>query len=98
MSNASPENLEPRRPLCGRPMGSRPPRRALRAARRANGGALDFFESVAASAKNAKVKKFAEEFMEEEAEHVNRVHRLMRRHPAPSNAWAADPDEPVAQD
>jgi rubrerythrin len=62
--------------------------------------ALDFFRSVAASAKDAKVKKLAEEFMEEEeeAEHVNLVHRLMRRHPAPSDAWAHDVDPPVAQD
>ena len=60
--------------------------------------ALDFFTSVAASAKDAKVKKLAEEFREEEAEHVNLVHRLMRRHPAPSDAWAADLDGPVAQD
>ena len=60
--------------------------------------ALDFFSSVAASAKDPKVKKLAEDFMEEEAEHVNLVHRLMRRHPAPAEAWADDPDEPVAQD
>ena len=60
--------------------------------------ALEFFTSVAASAKDPKVKKLAEEFMEEEAEHVNLVHRLMRRHPAPADAWAADPDPPTAQD
>ena len=60
--------------------------------------ALEFFSSVAASAKDAKVRRLAEEFMEEEAEHVNLVHRLMRRQPAPPDAWAADPDPPVAQD
>jgi len=60
--------------------------------------ALDFFTSVAASAKDPKVKKLAEEFKEEEAEHVNLVHRLMRRYPAPPEGWGADSDEPVAQD
>jgi rubrerythrin len=59
---------------------------------------LDFFSAVAASAKDPKVKKLAEEFREEEAEHVNLVHRLMRRHPVPSDAWAHDLDPPVAQD
>ena len=60
--------------------------------------ALAFFTSVVETAKDPKVKRLAEEFMEEEAEHVNLVHRLMRRHPAPPEAWAADSDEPVAQD
>jgi len=60
--------------------------------------ALDFFSSVAASAKDPKVKKLAEDFMEEEAEHVNLVNRLMRRYPAPAEAWGHDLDGPVAQD
>jgi rubrerythrin len=60
--------------------------------------ALAFFTAAAACAKDPKVKRLAEEFMEEEAEHVNLVHRLRRRHPAPAETWAADSDEPVAQD
>jgi rubrerythrin len=60
--------------------------------------ALDFFTSVVATAKDAKIRKLAEEFVEEEAEHVNLVHRLLRRHPAPPEGWAGDADEPVAQD
>lgn len=74
------------------------PWHALELALGAEQRALDFFTSVAASAKDPKVKKLAEDFMEEEAEHVNLVHRLMRRYPAPADGWAADLDPPVAQD
>ena len=74
------------------------PWHALELALDAEQRALEFFSSIAASAKDPKVRKLAKEFMEEEAEHVNLVHRLMRRHPAPSDAWAADLDGPVAQD
>jgi hypothetical protein len=40
----------------------------------------------------------AEELVEEEAEHVNLVHRLLRKYPAPAPGWAQDPDPPVAQE
>jgi rubrerythrin len=60
--------------------------------------ALAFFTSVVMSAKDAKIREAAEEFVEEEAEHVNLVHRLLRQHRAPPEGWPADADEPVAQD
>jgi rubrerythrin len=60
--------------------------------------ALEFFSSVVATARDAEIKKIAEEFVEEEAEHVNLVHRLLRRYEEPSEAWANDPDPPVAQE
>ncbi len=60
--------------------------------------ALAFFTQIAESAKDAKVKKMAAEFVEEEAEHVNLVHRLLRKYPAPPQSWADDPDPPTSQE
>jgi len=56
--------------------------------------ALEFFKDIAESTKDPKVKKMAAEFVEEEAEHVNLVHRLLRKYPVPSESWAEDPDPP----
>ncbi len=39
----------------------------------------------------------AEEFVEEEAEHVNLVHRLLRKYPAPPATPAGDDDPATAQ-
>ncbi len=36
--------------------------------------------------------------MEEEAEHVQLVHRLLQRYPKPSANWADDLDPPVSQE
>jgi rubrerythrin len=60
--------------------------------------ALAFFTSVAETAKNPEIKKMAEEFAEEEAEHVNLVHRLLRKYPEPPASWSQDPDPPVSQE
>jgi rubrerythrin len=60
--------------------------------------ALDFFTSVVETAKDSQIKKLAEEFAEEEAEHVNLVHRLLRRYPRPAESWSSDPDPPIAQE
>ena len=59
--------------------------------------ALAFFTSVVESTKDPAVKKMAEEFVEEEAEHVNLVHRLLRKHPQPPDSWSYDPDPPISQ-
>ena len=60
--------------------------------------ALEFFTSIAATAKDPKIKKMAGEFKEEEAEHVNLVHRLLRKYPPPSESWAQDSDPPTPQE
>jgi len=60
--------------------------------------ALAFFTSILDSANDAKIKERAAEFVEEEAEHVNLVHRLLRKYPKPSDAWAEDDDPPTPQD
>jgi len=71
------------------------PWHALQLALEGEKRALAFFTSVAETAKDAEVKKMAEEFVEEEAEHVNLVHRLLRRYPVPPESWKRDDDPPV---
>jgi rubrerythrin len=58
--------------------------------------ALAFFTSIVETAKDAKVQAMAGEFVEEEAEHVNLVHRLLRKYPQPPESWSHDPDPPTA--
>jgi rubrerythrin len=74
------------------------PWHALQLALAAEERALAFFTSIAETAKNPEVKKMAQEFVEEEAEHVNLVHRLLRKYPQPAESWSSDHDPPVAQE
>ena len=60
--------------------------------------ALAYFTSIVETAKDPKVKTLAAELVEEEAEHVNLVHRLLLRYPKPSETWADDLDPPVSQE
>jgi len=59
--------------------------------------ALAYFTSIVETAKDPKVKAMAAELVEEEAEHVNLVHRLLLRYPKPSASWTDDMDPPVSQ-
>jgi len=74
------------------------PWHALRLALAGEERALAFFKSVVESAKDPAIKKLADEFVEEEAEHVNLVHRLLRKYPRPAEGWSSDPDPPVSQE
>lgn len=60
--------------------------------------ALAYFSEIVEAATDPKVKALAEELVEEEAEHVNLVNRLLRRYPRPNDSWADDPDPPVSQE
>ncbi len=60
--------------------------------------ALEYFQSIVETAKDEKVKKMAGELVEEEAEHVNLVNRLLLRYPKPKDNWADDLDPPVSQE
>ena len=60
--------------------------------------ALAYFTSIVETAKDEKVKAMAAELVEEEAEHVQLVHRLLRRYPKPDKNWADDLDPPVSQE
>jgi rubrerythrin len=60
--------------------------------------ALAFFTAIVETAKDPAIKKVAEEFAEEEAEHVNLVHRLLRKYPKPPGSWSNDDDPPTPQE
>lgn len=74
------------------------PWHALQLALGAEQRALAFFTSIVDTTQDPKIKKMAAEFVEEEAEHVNLVHRLLRRYPRPSESWSQDSDPPVSQE
>ena len=60
--------------------------------------AVAFFTHIVETAKDQKVVQMAAEFVEEETEHVNLVHRLLRKYPAPPDSWPQDLDPPVSQE
>jgi len=60
--------------------------------------ALAYFTSIVETAKDPKVKSMAAELVEEEADHVNLVNRLLRRYSPPSDSWAQDMDPPIPQE
>ena len=60
--------------------------------------ALAYFTFIVETATDPKVKTMAAELVEEEAEHVNLVNRLLLRYPPPGDSWAEDPDPPVSQE
>lgn len=60
--------------------------------------ALAYFTSIVETAKDPKVKTMAAELVEEEAEHVNLVNRLLLRYPPPRDSWADDLDPPASQE
>ncbi len=60
--------------------------------------ALAYFSFIVETATDPKIKAMAGEFVEEEAEHVNLVNRLLHRYPPPSDSWAEDLDPPVSQE
>ena len=72
-------------------------RHALQLALAGEERALAFFVSIVETTKDAEIKKMAEEFAEEEAEHVNLVHRLLRKYPSPPGSWSQDLDPPMPQ-
>jgi rubrerythrin len=74
------------------------PWHALQMALKGEKQALAFFTSIVETTKDAKIKEMAAEFKAEEAEHVELVHRLLRKYPAPSAAWSQDPDPAISQE
>ena len=57
-----------------------------------------FFGSLVKQARNAKVRKAAQEMEQEEAEHVRLIEEWIKRTPKPDADWAIDPDPPVLAD
>ena len=75
------------------------PWHALKMALAGEERALSYFQHVVATASDPKVQEMAKEFVEEEAEHVNLCHRLLRKYPAPQGeSWSDDPDPAIAQE
>ncbi len=74
------------------------PWHALQLALKGEERALAYFTSIVENAKDPKVKAMAAELVEEEAEHVNLVHKLLRRYPKPAEGWADDLDPPASQE
>jgi rubrerythrin len=74
------------------------PRDALQMALAAEERALAFYTGLASAAIDPAVKKLAEDFVEEELEHVELCRRLLRRYPLPSVTPDDDPDPPLASD
>jgi rubrerythrin len=74
------------------------PWHALQMALAAEKRALDFFTSVVETAPDTEIKNMAAEFVEEEAEHVNHVLRLLHKYPKPPDSWSDDLDPPVSQE
>jgi rubrerythrin len=60
--------------------------------------ALAYFSFIVETTTDPKVKAMAAELVEEEAEHVNLVNRLLRRYPPPRDSWADDLDPPASQE
>lgn len=74
------------------------PWHALQMALRAEQRAFGFFDHVARTAPDARMQAWAEEFRDEEAEHVELVERLLEKYPEPPEGWDEDDDAPTWQD
>lgn len=70
-------------------------RAALGLALLAERQALDFFRRISAAAADDDLRRWADEFAAEEAEHVRLVEREIARLPAGGDAPGEDPDPPV---
>lgn len=73
------------------------PWHALQMALAAEQRALEFFSSVADSADDPGLRSMAAQFAEEEAGHVELVHRLLLKHRRPAGEAPWDPDPPRSQ-
>lgn len=60
--------------------------------------ALAFYNRIVETATDAAIKQLASEFREDEVEHVNLVHWLLSKYPAPPPSWSEDLDPPVSQE
>ncbi len=58
--------------------------------------AADFYSELAAGARRADVRKLAEQFADEEREHVGWLEKWLERYPKPDADWDDDPDPPNA--
>lgn len=57
-----------------------------------------YYAGVAAAARDRRIATLAQEFADEEAEHVELVRQWLKRYPAPPEGWDEDPDPPNVSD
>jgi len=74
------------------------PHQALKLALENEMSALAFFEGIASSNTDERVYSLAEEFAEDERQHVAWMEEWLAKYPAPDADWDYDPDPPVAID
>jgi len=60
--------------------------------------ALAFFQRILDTAEDPGIKAMAAEFVNEETEHVELCHRLLRKHQRPPDSWSHDLDPPGGQE
>jgi rubrerythrin len=60
--------------------------------------ALAFYQQIVDTTEDPGIQAMAAEFVNEETEHVELCHRLLRKHPAPPDSWAHDLDPAVGQE
>jgi len=74
------------------------PWQALQLALKAEQNAQNFFEEFSRSTDDPDTKRFADEFAEEEKEHVELVLQLLEKYPEPKGELIEDLDPPTGQD
>jgi rubrerythrin len=72
------------------------PWHALQLALRAEQQAFAFFDEFRRSASDPDIKRLADEFAEEEEEHVALVLKELEKYTEPEDDWDDDPDPPVS--
>lgn len=74
------------------------PHQALKLALENEKNAMSFFEDIAKSNTDERVRLLAEEFAEDERQHVAWMEEWLAKYPPPDADWDDDPDPPVAVD
>ncbi len=74
------------------------PHHALKMALAGEQRAVDYFEDMAKVAADGDAKVLAEEFVEEEREHVALVKAWLAKYPEPPAGWDEDDDPPMLQE
>lgn len=74
------------------------PHQALKLALDNEMNAKAFFEDIASNNQDARVRALAEEFAEDERQHVAWMEEWLAKYPAPDADWDYDPDPPAAID
>ena len=75
-----PDGHSPEDPLAVAELSSMTPRKAVETALETERRACDFYATVAGQTRSARIQELAQEFAEEEAEHVEHLERWLKRY------------------